>query len=96
MCLAVPYTIKELFPDGSARAVSKGVEMNIRMDLIEDPAPEDTVLVHAGFAIQKLDRGESQELIALWDEIYEFEARHPVKGVGEASVAHVNRDLETE
>ena len=69
MCLAVPYTIKEIFPDGSARAASNGVEVEIQLDLIENPAVEDTVLVHAGFAIQKLEKGESEELIALWDEI---------------------------
>ena len=73
MCLAVPYTIKEIFPDGSARAASSGVEVEIRLDLIENPALEDTVLVHAGFAIQKLEKGESEELIALWDEINEAE-----------------------
>ncbi|MDR2175267.1 MAG: HypC/HybG/HupF family hydrogenase formation chaperone [Synergistaceae bacterium] len=69
MCLAAPYTIKEIFPDGSARAVSGGVETDIRLDLVESPASGDTVLVHAGFAIQKLDRGESEELIALWNEV---------------------------
>lgn len=69
MCLAVPYTIKEISPDGSARAVSGGVEVDIRLDLIEAPAVGDTVLVHAGFAIQKLDARESEELIALWDEL---------------------------
>ena len=70
MCLAVPYTIKEIFPDGSARAESNGVGMEVRLDLIENPAVGDTVLVHAGFAIQKLEKGESEELTALWDEIY--------------------------
>lgn len=69
MCLAVPYTIKEIYDDGSGRAVSGGVEVDIRLDLIEDPAIGDAVLVHAGFAIQKLDKGESEELIALWDEV---------------------------
>ncbi|MDR1733239.1 MAG: HypC/HybG/HupF family hydrogenase formation chaperone [Synergistaceae bacterium] len=80
MCLAVPYTIVEIFDDGSARAESGGVEVEIRLDLIEDPAVGDTVLVHAGFAIQKLDRGESEEMIALWKELNE---------AAEASVARV-------
>lgn len=79
MCLAVPYTIKEIFDDGSARAVSGGVEVDIRLDLIDDPVAGDTVLVHAGFAIQKLDRKESEELIALWREI---------DSAAEASVTH--------
>jgi hydrogenase expression/formation protein HypC len=69
MCLAVPYVIKEIAPDGSGRAASGGVEVEVRLDLIDAPALGDTVLVHAGFAIQKLDRAESLELAALWDEI---------------------------
>jgi hydrogenase expression/formation protein HypC len=69
MCLAVPYTIQEIFADGSARAVSGGVESDIRLDLVENPTPGDTVLVHAGFAIQKLNMAESEELIALWAEV---------------------------
>ena len=73
MCLAVPYTIREIFSDGSARALSNGVEANVRLDLIEAPAPGDTVLVHAGFAIQKLDKGASEELLALWAEIEKAE-----------------------
>jgi len=73
MCLAVPYVIKKISEDGSALAVSNGVEVEIRLDLIENPALEDTVLVHAGFAIQKLDERESAELIALWAELHEAE-----------------------
>ncbi len=80
MCLAVPYIIEEIFRDGSARAVSSGVEVDIRLDLIENAALGDTVLVHAGFAIQKLDKNESEELIALWDE---------VNKAAELSVTHV-------
>jgi len=73
MCLAVPYVIKKISEDRSALAVSNGVELEIRLDLIENPALGDTVLVHAGFAIQKLNDRESAELIALWDELYEAE-----------------------
>ena len=73
MCLAVPHIIREIFPDGSARAVSNGIEVNIRLDLVETPSVEDTVLVHEGFAIQKLDKGESDELLALWNELLDAE-----------------------
>ena len=73
MCLAIPYEIMEMFEDGSARAVSSGIEAEVRLDLIEEPALGDVVLVHAGFAIQKLDKNESEELIALWDEIKQAE-----------------------
>ena len=73
MCLAVPYVIKKIFEDGAALAVSNGVEMEIRLDLIENPTLGDTVLTHAGFAIQKLDEKESAELTALWEEIRKAE-----------------------
>ena len=75
MCLAVPYVIKEIFESGPALAVSNGVEVEIRLDLIENPTLGDTVLVHAGFAIQKLDEKESAELTALWEEIRGAERR---------------------
>lgn len=71
MCLAIPYTIKEIYSDGSAKAFSNNVGMEIRLDLIDSPLIGDVVLVHAGFAIQKLEKGESEELAALWDEINE-------------------------
>ena len=73
MCLAIPYTIQEIFSDGSAYALSNGVGASIRLDLIEAPVQGDTVLVHAGFAIQKLDKGASGELLALWAEIEQAE-----------------------
>ena len=73
MCLAVPYVIKKIFEDGVAMAVSNGVELEIRLDLIDNPLLGDTVLVHAGFAIQKLDAKESAELTALWEEVREAE-----------------------
>jgi hydrogenase expression/formation protein HypC len=90
MCLAMPYTLKEIFADGSARAASGAVEADIRLDLIDNqnPAPGDTVLVHAGFAIQKLDRGESEELIALWDEVKRAEADHSSAKRAEPSALH--------
>ncbi|GHS93318.1 hydrogenase [Synergistales bacterium] len=73
MCLAVPYTIKEIFSGQLARAASGGLELDVRIDLIEDAQIGDTLLVHAGFAIQKLSARESEELIALWDEINKAE-----------------------
>lgn len=69
MCLAVPHILEKVFPDGRAIAVTGAVRTEIRTDLIDDPAPGDTVLVHAGFAIEKLDPGDSGELLHLWEEL---------------------------
>ena len=80
MCLAVPHVIKKISEDGAALAVSNGVEVEIRLDLIEAPILGDTVLVHAGFAIQKLDEKESVELTDLWEEIREAERSASANG----------------
>jgi len=55
--------------DFTAKAVSSGVSVEVRLDLLEKPELGDTILVHAGFAIQKLDKKEADELFALWDEV---------------------------
>ncbi len=66
MCLAVPMKIVEL--DGQNAVVeSDGVRRTANVSFVQEPAPGDYVLVHAGFAIQKWsdeDVREYNELIA--------------------------------
>ncbi len=69
LCLAVPYIIELIMDDNRATATSGAVRTEIRTDLIDSPSPGDTVLVHAGFAIEKLSPEDSEELFALWDEV---------------------------
>ena len=55
MCLAIPMKIKNM--NGcEATCEAGGIEKDIRIDLIEDAAVGDYVMVHAGFAIEKNDR----------------------------------------
>ena len=72
MCLAIPHVIEEILDGNRALAVSGAVRAEIRTDLIDSPARGDTVLVHAGFAIEKLSPSDSKELLGLWDEIRRF------------------------
>ena len=69
MCLAIPYTIESIVGErlGGARAGSARTE--VRTDLIENVRVGDVVLVHAGFAIERLEERESEELLRLFDEI---------------------------
>ncbi|MBF0555784.1 MAG: HypC/HybG/HupF family hydrogenase formation chaperone [Nitrospirae bacterium] len=69
MCLAVPVEIVEV--DG-ARAIidSGGVRRGVSLLLLPESAEVgDYVLVHAGFAIQKMDSGTGNEIINLFREI---------------------------
>ncbi len=69
MCLAIPHVIQEIRDGNKAVALAGAVRTEIRTDLVDSPVPGDTVLVHAGFAIEKLSRADSEELIALWEEV---------------------------
>lgn len=68
MCLAMPMKINEI--DGPlARCETGGLSQNIRIDFITDPKPGDYVMVHAGFAIEKMSEKEALENIELLEEI---------------------------
>jgi hydrogenase expression/formation protein HypC len=47
-----------------------GTSREVGLQLIESPAVGDYVLVHAGFAIQKIDEDEAHETLALFDEMF--------------------------
>lgn len=72
MCLAIPHRIIEIIDGERAYAAAGNIKIEIRTDLIKDPGIGDAVLVHAGFAIEKLDIEDSRELEELWDEIREY------------------------
>jgi len=74
MCLAVPHKIIRKLDDFSAVAAAGPVETEIRTDLLDDVAIGDVVLVHAGFAIEKLDPSEEAEITRLWEEIRQLAA----------------------
>jgi hydrogenase expression/formation protein HypC len=72
MCWAIPVQIDDI--DGKmARVELSGTTREIGLQLVDNPEMGDWVLVHAGFAIQKLDEEEARERLELWDEMAEVE-----------------------
>jgi hydrogenase expression/formation protein HypC len=69
MCLAIPALIVEM--EGSqARADVGGVVREISLELIDRPAQVgDYVLLHAGFAIHKLEKEEAEETLKLMRDV---------------------------
>ncbi len=68
MCLAIPMRIVET--DGRrAKVEVDGVQTKANVSLIEHPAPGDYVIIHAGFAIERLDTAEAEERIKLFSEL---------------------------
>ena len=72
MCLAVVAQLKEIKDNNIAVADFGGLTQDIRLDLIEEPKVDDWVLVHTGFAIQRIDEQEAREMLKIMDEIAEI------------------------
>ncbi|AER67026.1 hydrogenase assembly chaperone hypC/hupF [Thermovirga lienii DSM 17291] len=71
MCLAVPHEIIKILDENRAIAAAGPVEVEIRTDMVSDISIGDKVLVHAGFAIEKLQGSEGEEICSLWEELRE-------------------------
>lgn len=68
MCLAIPLEIKEI--KGNLAKVSIGTAFReVYLDLMDEVKVGDFVLVHAGFAIEKLDKEEAEKTISLFKEL---------------------------
>lgn len=62
MCVAVPFQIQSI-SGNKAVVESLGVLTEADISLIENIQPGDYVLVHAGFAIAKIEAGEAEETL---------------------------------
>ncbi len=65
MCLAVPMKLVELQPDQQALAELEGVRSSVNISLLDGAALGDYVIVHAGFAIEKLDEAAANAQLEL-------------------------------
>ena len=74
MCLGIPMQIVEI--DGyNARCTAKGVEREVSLFLLQDEplAAGDFVIVHVGYAIQKMTPQEARSTWELFDEVLRAE-----------------------
>ncbi len=69
MCLAVPVRVAALLENQWAEIEVGGIHNRISTALIDAVAVGDYVIVHAGFAIARLDVEEADRTLALFDEI---------------------------
>ena len=71
MCLAIPSRITRIENEMATIDVD-GVQRSASLMLLEDSAVGDYVIVHAGFAIKKLDEASAMETIRLLKEAAAF------------------------
>lgn len=71
MCLAIPVKVVELLEGDQATVDVGGVRKEISLALVDGIAVGDYVILHVGYAIQKLDPEEAEKTLALFAELGE-------------------------
>ena len=69
MCLAIPMKLIEISDAENGSAEVEGVRYQVNLSLLEDVKVGDYVIVHAGFAIEKLDQEEANQRLAMFQEL---------------------------
>ena len=70
MCLAIPLKIESINAEAkTALCSSMGMRREVRIDFIGEPQIGDYVIVHAGFAIEKLDEKQALEDLQAWEDV---------------------------
>jgi len=68
MCLAIPAKIIKI-DDNMGTIDMEGTEREVSLLLLEDPKIGDYVIVHAGFAIHKIDETAAMESLKVLREM---------------------------
>ena len=68
MCLAIPLKITQI-NGKEAIGERSGINRKIRLDFIENPKIGEYVIVHAGFAIERMDEKTAEESISAAEEV---------------------------
>ena len=68
MCLAVPLRLIEI-NGKEALGEALGMQRSVRVDFIPEPKVGDFVIVHAGFAIERLPEQQALEDLETWEEL---------------------------
>jgi hydrogenase expression/formation protein HypC len=69
MCLAMPTRVVELRDADTAVVELDGVRKEISLALVDDVGVGDYVILHVGYALQKLDIAEAEATLRLFAEI---------------------------
>lgn len=68
MCLAIPMQVVKIDKE-MAEVKAGGLRRRINIQMVLPVKVGDYVLVHAGFAIQKVDPKQARQTLRFWDEI---------------------------
>lgn len=69
MCLAVPAEVIEILDNDLVTIDVGGAKSRINVSLVDGVSVGDFVLVHAGFAIEKVDETEARRTMELFEQL---------------------------
>ncbi|MDD8021054.1 MAG: HypC/HybG/HupF family hydrogenase formation chaperone [Acidobacteriota bacterium] len=69
MCLAIPGKVVSLNDNGTGQVDYLGSQVLANFSLLPDIKVGDWVIVHAGFAISRLDQKEAHRTLKLFQEL---------------------------
>lgn len=69
MCLAVPMKIVEIRENGAGVAELDGSRHDVDLSLVPGTKLGTYVIVHAGYAIEKMNQAEADAILQLFDEL---------------------------
>jgi len=69
MCVGVPMQVISIEGDQAMTEVD-GVKREASLMLLDEVAVGDFVIIHAGFAISKLDEEDARETLAMMREVF--------------------------
>ncbi|WP_428035320.1 HypC/HybG/HupF family hydrogenase formation chaperone [Amphritea sp.] len=73
MCLAIPVEVVKILDSDTAIADIGGVRKEINIALIEDLLVGDFVILHVGYALNKIDPEEARRTLELFAELGELQ-----------------------
>lgn len=73
MCLAVPMKIIEIREDGTGMAELDGSRHDVNLSLVPGAGLGTYVIVHAGFAIERMNPHEADAILAVFAELAEWQ-----------------------
>ena len=71
MCLGIPMKVVDIDEDRMGTVEMGGVRREVGLHLVDEVEIGEYVIVHAGFAIGRLDEKEAQETLALLRDLTE-------------------------
>lgn len=73
MCLAIPARVEQKLDNDMAIVEMGGVRKEVSLALVDGVEEGDYVIVHVGYALNRLDPEEAEKTLALFAQMNELE-----------------------